>query len=174
MAHRVFSNPLTASYWGYWLSSGLVWFSVNILFDRFLGMPRYRYDTVSPRELAPASAPLPADTPPDTAVRRPAFLERVPADVHLADVIAVKAEQHYIKVVTAGKNYLVLHRFSDALVELTETEGLQVHRSWWVRRSAIQRARQAGRRMSVVLQTGEEIPVSGPYQALARNTVRTG
>ena len=91
----------------------------------------------------------------------------------VADVIAVKAEQHYIKIVTATRNYLVLHRFSDALCELPSSDGLQIHRSWWVRRNAIQRVRQSSRKMSVILQTGEEIPVSGPYQVLVRQLARS-
>ncbi len=51
--------------------------------------------------------------------------------VALADVSAVKAEQHYIRVLTAAKAYMVLHRF------------------------------------------GEEIPVSGPYQVVVRQFVRS-
>lgn len=163
------SNLLAAGYWGYWLSAGVVWLGVNFLFDRFLGLPRYRYDTVTRRELAPAvPGNAPGGSASDALAIRPAFLERVPVAVRLADVIAVKAEQHYIKVVTTTRSFLVLHRFSDALVDLASTEGLQVHRSWWVRRSAIQRVQQNSRKMSLVLHTGESIPVSGPYQALVR------
>lgn len=158
-----------AEYWAFWLQAGAVWLVVNFVFDRFLGLPRYRYDVVRQRDLAQVVDGV--STPP--AVRA-AFLERVPAGVRLEDVVAVKAEQHYIRIVTASRSYLVLHRFSDALCDLTHEEGLQVHRSWWIRRSAIARVRQNARRMVAVLGTGEEVPVSGPHQALVRQAARSG
>jgi hypothetical protein len=165
------TSLLAVNYWGYWLRAGAVWLGTNYVFDRFLDLPRYRYDTVP---LGATYVPAAADpTPLAPGTGRPAFLERVPAGVALPDVIAVKAEQHYIKIVTAARNYLVLHRFSDALCELPSNDGLQIHRSWWVRRSAIQRVRQSSRKMSVILQTGEEIPVSGPYQVLVRQLARS-
>jgi hypothetical protein len=164
------TTPLAASYWGYWLRAGVVWVVTNYVFDRFLGLPRYRYDAVSPREIAEAATATPSAT---VSRSRPAFLERAPATVALADVMAVKAEQHYIRIITATRSYLVLHRFSDALCELPAGDGLQIHRSWWVRRSAVQRVRQHSRKMSVTLQTGEEVPVSGPYQALVRQLARS-
>jgi hypothetical protein len=164
------TDLLATSYWAYWLRAGAVWLGTNFIFDRFLGLPRYRYDAVLP---GATPDPLPTDST-NTLAResRPAFLERAPATVALTDVIAVKAEQHYIRIVTATRSYLVLHRFSDALCELPPNDGLQLHRSWWVRRNAIQRVRQSSRKMVVILQTGEEIPVSGPYQALVRQLAR--
>ncbi len=125
------TSLLAVNYWGYWLRAGTVWLATNFVFDRFLDLPRYRYDTV-PRSAMhePASVDSALHAP---ATGRPAFLERIPAAVALSDVIAVKAEQHYIKIVTATRNYLVLHRFSDALCELPSSDGLQIHRSWWVR-----------------------------------------
>jgi hypothetical protein len=165
------TNLLAAGYWAYWLRAGAVWLGTNFVFDRFLGLPRYRYDAVSPGATADPVATDSGITVPCES--RPAFLERAPATVSLADVIAVKAEQHYIRIITATRSYLVLHRFSDALCELPSNAGLQLHRSWWVRRNAIQRVRQSSRRMAVILQTGEEIPVSGPYQVLVRQLART-
>lgn len=164
------TSLLAASYWAYWLRAGAVWLGTNYLFDRLLGLPRYRYDAISPgaaRDAAESDAAVAA-----SSGNRPAFLERVPAAVSLPEVIAVKAEQHYIRVITPTRSYLVLHRFSDALCELPSNDGLQLHRSWWVRRDAIRRVRQNSRKMSVILQTGEEIPVSGPYQALVRQLAR--
>jgi hypothetical protein len=164
------TNLLAAGYWAYWLRAGTVWLGMNFVFDRFLGLPRYRYDAV-----LPGATPDPVAANSSIAVpseSRPAFLERAPVTVSLADVIAVKAEQHYIRIITATRSYLVLHRFSDALCELPSNEGLQLHRSWWVRRNAIKRVRHSSRRMAVILQTGEEIPVSGPYQALVRQFAR--
>jgi DNA-binding LytR/AlgR family response regulator len=76
-------------------------------------------------------------------------------------------------VLTTSKAYMVLHRFGDALHELEDSDGLQVHRSWWVRKSAVTRLRQNAKKVCLVLESGEEIPVSGPYQLIVRNFVRS-
>jgi hypothetical protein len=164
------TNLLAVDYWGYWLRAGAVWLGTNLVFDRFLELPRYRYGTVNPGETREPATGDPALFTAGTG--RPAFLDRVPAGVALADVVAVKAEQHYIKIVSTTRNYLVLHRFSDALCELPANEGLQIHRSWWVRRNAIRRVRQSSRKMVVILLTGISSPVSGPYQAVVRQFAR--
>jgi len=164
-------SPLTGDFWIYWFRAGVIWVGVNLLFDHFLGLPRCRYPVPAGYDEAPAVAAA-GDASLAGREARPAFLERIPAGVSLADVIAVKAEQHYIKVVTAGKTYMVLHRFGDALHELEGSEGLQVHRSWWVRKNAILRVRQNARKMNLVMESGAEVPVSGPYQAMARQFAR--
>ena len=40
------TSLLAVNYWGYWLRAGAVWLATNFVFDRFLDLPRYRYDTV--------------------------------------------------------------------------------------------------------------------------------
>ncbi len=173
--HEEMDTPLTPAFWVYWLRAGILWVGINLLFDQFLGLPRYRYAVPTGYEEASPS-PEPEAQPGSTAAPRagrPAFLERIPASVALADVIAVRAEQHYIKVLTGGKAYMVLHRFRDALHELEGSDGLQVHRSWWVRKSAVTRLRQNAKKVCLVLESGEEIPISGPYQVVVRQFVRS-
>jgi DNA-binding LytR/AlgR family response regulator len=63
---------------------------------------------------------------------------------------------------------MTLYRFSDALQELDSSLGMQVHRSYWVNKSAIQSVRKRGRQMSLEMLDGSSVPVSGPYQALVR------
>jgi len=54
-------------------------------------------------------------------------------------------------------------RISDAVRELSDAEGLQVHRSWWVAREGIgETKRQNGRRF-LVLKNGETAPVSRSF-----------
>ena len=173
--HEEMDTPLTQAFWVYWLRAGVLWVGINLLFDRFLGLPRYRYAVPAGYEEAPAGAETGSQSGEAAAGRpgRPAFLERIPAGVALADVIAVRAEQHYIRVLTASKAFMVLHRFGDALHELEGSEGLQVHRSWWVRKSAVTRLRQNAKKICLVLASGEEIPVSGPYQVVVRQFVRS-
>ncbi|NND35948.1 MAG: LytTR family transcriptional regulator [Gammaproteobacteria bacterium] len=86
---------------------------------------------------------------------------------------AVSAEQHYINVHTPAQDYMVLYRFSDAVSELGNTVGLRVHRSHWIRKSAIAEIKTDAKKMIVRLHSGLEVPVSQPYQALVRQTVET-
>ncbi len=173
--HQEMDTPLTAAFWVYWLRAGILWVGINLLFDQFLGLPRYRYAVPAGYEEATVASETEAQPGSSPASRpaRPAFLERIPASVALADVIAVRAEQHYIRVLTTGKAYMVLHRFGDALHELEGSDGLQVHRSWWVRKGAVTRLRQNAKKVCLVLESGEEIPVSGPYQVVVRQFVRS-
>jgi hypothetical protein len=162
---------------------------VNFIFDRYMGLPRYRLvDQEAAAELdepfdvsvgtalplSPANdgeVPAAAATP-SAMVERPRFLDRLPETIAADAVLALKAEQHYIRVFTAEKSYLTLYRFSDALGELVGYPGLQVHRSYWVRRDFIERIRSGAGKMTVNLRSGMEIPVSGPYKALLRQLAR--
>ena len=55
---------------------------------------------------------------------------------------------------------LVLTPLKDAIAELGATEGLQVHRSWWVARDRGRRAGDPGRNLALRLTNGLEVPVS--------------
>jgi hypothetical protein len=77
-----------------------------------------------------------------------------------SDVIALEMEDHYVRVHTALGSELVLMRLRDALVHVSEIEGRQVHRSWWVARLAVEDVRREGRNVRLVLPGGLEAPVS--------------
>jgi DNA-binding LytR/AlgR family response regulator len=67
----------------------------------------------------------------------PKFLERLPLKLRGAEVWAVEAEDHYLRLHTSKGQDLILMRLADAVAELEGIEGAQVHRSWWVARDAI-------------------------------------
>lgn len=90
------------------------------------------------------------------------ILDAVPPERRGA-ILAVAAEDHYLRIHTDRGDSLVHGRFGDALGELAELEGLQVHRSWWVARSAVEGAEKEGDRLSLVLQNGLRVPVSRTY-----------
>jgi len=83
------------------------------------------------------------------------------------DVIALSAEDHYLRVFTRRGSSLIHHRFSDAVRELGEA-GVQVHRSWWVARGAVQGVERDGERRILVLPGGLRAPVSRTYLLAAR------
>lgn len=104
-----------------------------------------------------------------TASVQPAkFLERLPLKLRGAEVWAVEAEDHYLRLHTSKGQDLILMRLADAVSELQGIEGAQVHRSWWVAREAIADARRGDGRATLTLKDGAEAPVSRTYARLLR------
>jgi hypothetical protein len=162
-------------FWRFTTSATVVWLAVNFVFDRFLGLPRYRYiiprgyDFHEPNTLKNVDA----EPGPERGSRdKPGFMQRMPVDVGLDDILAIKAEQHYIRVFTANRDYMLLHRFSDAVHELGTDIGMQVHRSYWINRKAIASIRPRAKKFQVELVTGERVPVSTPYHAMVKAFAR--
>jgi hypothetical protein len=98
----------------------------------------------------------------------PKFLERLPLKLRGAEVWAVEAEDHYLRLHTSKGQDLILMRLADAVAELEGIEGAQVHRSWWVARDAITDAKRGDGRATLTLKDGAEVPVSRTYAGLLR------
>ena len=82
---------------------------------------------------------------------------------------AIEAEDHYCRLhLGGGRSILLLHRFGDALAEVAEFDGAQVHRGAWVSSRAVTGAERDGRRWRLVLADGARIPVSARFAATAR------
>jgi len=98
----------------------------------------------------------------------PKFLERLPPKLRGAEIWAIEAEDHYLRLHTSKGQDLILMRLADAVSELEGIEGLQVHRSWWVARDAIVDAKRGDGRATLTLKDGAEAPVSRTYAGLLR------
>jgi len=92
--------------------------------------------------------------------RPPKFLDRLPPRLAGAEIYAVEAEDHYLRVHTSLGQDLILMRLGDAIGELQGVEGAQTHRSWWVAKSAVTNAERADGRATLTLKDGAEAPVS--------------
>lgn len=91
------------------------------------------------------------------------FLSRLPAGV-VGDLVCIRMEDHYLRVTTLNGEALILMRMRDALGELKDYPGLQVHRSWWVAADAVASLTRTGRRLEVVLKNGARAPVSSTHR----------
>lgn len=88
------------------------------------------------------------------------LLSRLPFDKR-GPLLALSVEDHYVRIVTTKGEELVLMRLSDAIREVGDTRGDQVHRSHWVAYDGVQSVRREGDRAIVTLKgSGTEIPVS--------------
>ncbi len=97
----------------------------------------------------------------------PRILERLPAALG-TELLALEAEDHYVRVHTAKGSTLLLMRFSDAVAELDGLRGMQVHRSWWVARTAVAGAAKTGRRAELLLTNGIRAPIARTAMPEAR------
>ena len=94
-----------------------------------------------------------------------AFRERLSAKRRAARLLAVEADDHYLRVHTDAGEELITLRFGDALAELEPLAGYQTHRSWWVAAGAIEavRWRRGGGELRLV--SGMTVPVSRTHAA---------
>jgi hypothetical protein len=119
-----------------------------IVFPVGLVMLLYERQTTSSAPATPAAGPA-----------TPRLIGRLPVRLG-RDLIALQAEDHYVRVHTAAGSDLLLMRLADAIAEAEGVEGLRVHRSWWVARSAVAGGRTEGRRAVLSLTNGLAVPVS--------------
>lgn len=98
----------------------------------------------------------------------PRFLERLPLKLRGAEIWAVEAEDHYLRLHTSKGQDLILMRLSDAIEELAGLEGEQVHRSWWVARDGVTDIERGDGRAILTLKNGEKAPVSRTYAKIIR------
>jgi hypothetical protein len=82
---------------------------------------------------------------------------------------AIEAEDHYCRLhLAGGRSLLILHRFGDALKEVANLDGAQVHRGAWVSAKDVAGAERDGRRWLLLLAGGARIPVSARFTKIAR------
>lgn len=109
---------------------------------------------------ARAPAGLPQPTPAPVVPEPNRWRERLPAEHRAADLLALEAEDHYLRVHTVAGSTLILLRLGDAIAELGPERGQQVHRSWWVAHDAVERTERRGEKVALILRGGLRVPVS--------------
>jgi len=97
------------------------------------------------------------------------FLERLPKKYHAAKLYAVSSEDHYVQVHTSHGTELILMRLSDVVKELSDVDGLQTHRSWWVAREGIVESVRKNGKYGLVLKSGVTAPVSRSFSKTVRD-----
>jgi DNA-binding LytR/AlgR family response regulator len=93
------------------------------------------------------------------------FMARLPMRLRHARLIALEAEDHYLRVHTDAGSELILMRLGDAVAELDGLEGSRTHRSWWVARAAVTDVVVTAGRVSLTLHGGLSAPVSRSSKA---------
>ena len=107
---------------------------------------------------------------PPEGLAPPALRAKLPPRLARARLVAVEAEDHYLRIRTEAGSTLVLMRLGDALEALSGLDGFRTHRSWWVARTAVEAARWKGGRGALTLSDGSSAPVSRTYAAALKGT----
>jgi hypothetical protein len=97
-------------------------------------------------------------TDPVSASPRPRWCERLPTEVG-TDVIAVASELQYLRVWTPRGCALILGALADVEAE-SASDGLRVHRSWWVACKHVLSVRRSATGVVCVMSDGRHVPVS--------------
>jgi DNA-binding LytR/AlgR family response regulator len=89
-----------------------------------------------------------------------AFRTRLSARRRSAKLIALEAQDHFVRVHTDAGIELLSIRLSDAVAELTGVHGFRVHRSWWVAGEAIKAAKWRRASGELTLEGDLVVPIS--------------
>jgi len=136
--------------------------AITVLFNLVQG-PRGADPLMAPPQSAPVPVPATASDPVAAPVSAASpsnpLLDQLPAELG-SEIIALEMEDHYVRVHTMLGSALVLMRLRDAMALIADVEGMQVHRSWWVARAAVEDVLRDGRNIRLKLARGIEAPVA--------------
>lgn len=159
-------EPAMATYFSVLVIGG----AVTLLFNLVQGTPRAAAPIAEPvaaGRVVSVSAPEPVPAPSAPLPPNP-LLDQLPAELGSA-IIALEMEDHYVRVHTMLGSALVLMRLRDAVALIGDLEGMQVHRSWWVARGAVEEVVRDGRNIRLRLPRGLEAPVARTNVAALRD-----
>ena len=80
----------------------------------------------------------------------------------------LQAQEHYLKVITDSDTTLILYKFGQALNELPEESGHQVHRSFWVSKENILGWFIDANNIHIKLRHGSTAPVSRRFENIIK------
>jgi hypothetical protein len=147
------------------LPGALLWTGINLLYDRVLGIPRFRYTPVGPivaADGANCQGELPVIPVVDAGIMRRLSSE------NRGELLALQAQEHYVMVYTDKGSELVSYSFGNALHDVAPGSGMQVHRSWWVAAHAVERMERVADKWQLQLNNELTVPVSRSYVSEAK------
>lgn len=133
--------------------------ALNYYFDRGLNQPLFRYK-LDTHELSSSLSNDDKKTPATTPEL--IFLKLISKEKQ-GKLLAIQAQEHFVKVWTEAGSELIRYKFGTALLELESADGLQIHRSYWVADDAVKRFKKDGPKYVIELVNDEVIPISQSY-----------
>lgn len=141
---------------------GPIWIGAQYLYERISGDVLFFRGLLGRSEAPEARSDSGA---PAAAVDQVSpFLNKMKRDLG-RKIVALEAQEHYVKVYTDKGEGLILYRFGDAVQEVAQCRpGLRVHRSYWVAEDAVSDVLSAKKSYKLKLSNGLEVPVSNSYR----------
>lgn len=75
-------------------------------------------------------------------------------------ILALQSEDHYVRVHGAKGSELLFMRLRDAIAEMGDVPGEQVHRSWWIAAGGVASVETDGRKRTIRLHNGSSAPIA--------------
>jgi DNA-binding LytR/AlgR family response regulator len=97
----------------------------------------------------------------------PKLLNRLPGGKR-GRLIRLRAQDHYVEVVTENGSTLLAMRFCDAVAEAAPEPGAQIHRSHWVAEHAIMGQARRGQDGGFQLKDGSSVPIGRSFRPALR------
>lgn len=98
------------------------------------------------------------------------FVSKLPPALR-RDILALEAEDHYVRVHTLHGSALVLMRLADAAALIDPRLGLRVHRSWWVAKDGVRALERTPGRAIARLVDDTAVPISRTHLSAARTVL---
>lgn len=155
-------------------SSGLLivplWVGAHFIYEKitgdvlfFPGAPGMHEATEVSEPPETPEPPAPRVAPADPGAQASPFFNKMKLELG-RKIVALEAQEHYVKVYTQKGEGLILYRFGDAVQEVAPScPGLRVHRSYWVAENAVSEVISAKKSYKLLLSNGLEVPVSNSY-----------
>lgn len=161
-------DPLSALLWG-WIDQSLNLLPAIAGFWLFIKSLDLAFPVALNSAAPRGGSPLPnneitvdrKDGPP---VRKSSALERRFPEIAGQILLAIEADEHYVRLHTDAGSKHVLYRFRDALKDVEDLAGLRIHRSWWIAEDAMEGLEQTASGFGLKLKSGLIAPVSQTYR----------
>jgi hypothetical protein len=151
-------NPTETTFLGAWPMALLGWLSFSFLIVLPLLVLGDEISRTDEREGATKAIDL--------------LKRKLPSELQISPLIAIKAEDHYVRVYTEAGETLILMSFEDALIAVAGYPGVQTHRSWWLALDQIMASNTSGQLgTSITLKQGLAVPVSRRRKKAVRSAL---
>lgn len=99
------------------------------------------------------------------------LMHKLPATLRSGELIAIKSEDHYLRVFTTKGDGLIHMSLSDALIALDGYPGVQTHRSWWVSLDNPEKLNPADNWETIAAFEKVDVPVSRRRKASVKGQI---
>jgi len=103
----------------------------------------------------------------DLTLANVGFIRKLSSSV-AAEPLLLQAQEHYLKVTTELGSELILYKFGQAMREIPESFGVQIHRSFWVATHNVKSWSMTDNGIKISVHHGDPVPVSRRFEQIVK------